>query len=69
MIYYILVHFKFFTKVNFMELLNSLKGYKSKFLINDILSGLLVAIIAMPLSIALGIQSVPSGVGNGIQMV
>lgn len=51
-----------------MELLNSLKGYKSKYLINDILSGLLVAIIAMPLSIALGIQSVPNGVGNGIQM-
>ncbi len=51
-----------------MELLRSLKGYKSKYLINDLLSGLLVAIIAMPLSIALGMQSVPDGVGSGIQM-
>lgn len=51
-----------------MELLNSLKGYKKQYLINDILSGLLVAIIALPLSIALGIQSVPQSAGNGIQM-
>ena len=50
------------------ELINSLKGYKPKSLINDLLSGLLVAIIAMPLSIALGLQSVPNDVGNGIQM-
>ena len=50
------------------ELINSLKGYKPKSLINDLLSGLLVAIIAMPLSIALGLQSVPENVGNGIQM-
>ena len=50
------------------ELINSLKGYKPKNLINDVLSGLLVAIIAMPLSIALGLQSVPEGVGDGIQM-
>lgn len=39
------------------ELLNSLRGYKRKDLISDILSGLMVAIIALPLSIALGIQS------------
>ncbi|MBO5926171.1 MAG: SulP family inorganic anion transporter [Clostridia bacterium] len=51
-----------------MELLKSLKGYKKSYLINDLLSGLLVAIIAMPLSIALGLQSVPEGVGGGIQM-
>ncbi len=51
-----------------LELLNSLKGYKPKNLINDLLSGLLVAIIAMPLSIALGLQSVPQDVGDGIQM-
>ncbi len=51
-----------------MELLNSLKGYKKQYLINDFLSGLLVAIIALPLSIALGIQSVPQDAGNGIQM-
>ena len=50
------------------ELINSLKGYRPKSLINDLLSGLLVAIIAMPLSIALGLQSVPENVGNGIQM-
>ena len=49
-----------------MELLNSLKGYKKSYIINDLLSGLLVAIIAMPLSIALGLQSVPGS--NGIQM-
>ncbi len=51
-----------------MELLNSLKGYKKSYLINDILSGLLVAIIALPLSIALGLQSVPENIGGGIQM-
>lgn len=51
------------------ELINSLKGYKSKYLVNDIMSGLLVALIAMPLSIALGIQSVPAEVSsNGLQM-
>ncbi len=50
------------------ELINSLKGYKPKNLVNDLLSGLLVAIIAMPLSIALGLQSVPQGLGDGIQM-
>lgn len=50
------------------ELINSLKGYKPKNLINDVLSGLLVAIIAMPLSIALGLQSVPDSIGGGIQM-
>lgn len=51
-----------------LELANSLKGYKAKFLINDLMSGLLVAIIALPLSIALGIQSVPGEVSsNGIQ--
>ncbi|MBO5888707.1 MAG: SulP family inorganic anion transporter [Clostridia bacterium] len=51
-----------------MELLNSLKNYKKSYLINDILSGLLVAIIALPLSIALGLQSVPENIGGGIQM-
>lgn len=51
------------------ELLNSLKGYKRKYLINDLMSGLLVAIIALPLSIALGIQTVPAEVStNGIQL-
>lgn len=39
------------------ELFNSLKGYKAKYLWNDIMAGLLVAIIAMPLSIALGLDS------------
>ncbi len=51
-----------------MNLLSRFKGYKAKYLVNDILSGLLVAIIALPLSIALGIQSIPEGVANGIQM-
>lgn len=51
------------------ELINSLKGYKAKYLLNDLMSGLLVAFIAMPLSIALGIQSIPSEVSsNGLQM-
>ena len=51
-----------------MELLNSLKNYKKSYIVNDILSGLLVAIIALPLSIALGLQSVPENIGGGIQM-
>lgn len=40
------------------ELFNCLKnGYQKKYLVNDLLAGLIVAIIALPLSIALGIQS------------
>lgn len=39
------------------QLFTSLKGYKKDYLLKDIMSGLLVAIIALPLSIALGIQS------------
>ncbi|MBQ7353827.1 MAG: STAS domain-containing protein [Clostridia bacterium] len=51
------------------ELFNSLKNYKKKYILNDLLAGLMVAIIALPLSIALGIQSVPSEVSqNGIQL-
>ena len=50
------------------ELFNSLKNYKKKYILNDLLAGLMVAIIALPLSIALGIQSVPGEVSqNGIQ--
>lgn len=50
------------------ELIKSLKGYNKQKLFSDLLAGLMVAIIALPLSIALGIQSVPEGVGmNGIQ--
>lgn len=51
-----------------MELLNSLKGYKKSYFVSDVLSGLLVAIIALPLSIALGLQSVPENISGGIQM-
>ena len=51
------------------ELLNSLKHYKKTDIFSDLLAGLMVAIIAMPLSIALGIQSVPGEVSShGIQM-
>lgn len=50
------------------NLLNNYSNYKAKYLINDLLSGLLVAIIALPLSIALGLQTVPNEVGGGIQM-
>ncbi len=51
------------------ELLNCLKTYKKTDVLRDILAGLMVAIIAMPLSIALGIQSVPGEVSShGIQM-
>ncbi len=39
------------------ELLVSLKSYSKKKLLNDLFAGLMVAIIALPLSIALGIQS------------
>ncbi len=50
------------------ELINSLKNYKKKNVFNDLFAGLMVAIIALPLSIALGIQSVPKGAPiNGIQ--
>lgn len=50
------------------QLFYSLKSYKKRDLINDLMAGLMVAIIALPLSIALGIQSVPSDVSsNGIQ--
>ena len=41
-------------------LFSSLKGYKGKDLINDIIAGVIVAIIALPLSIALALAS---GVG------
>ncbi|NLL56089.1 MAG: hypothetical protein GX242_02625 [Clostridiales bacterium] len=51
------------------ELLNSLKGYKLKYLANDLIAGLLVAIIALPMSIAMGIQSVPQNSAiNGLQL-
>ncbi|MBE7094081.1 MAG: SulP family inorganic anion transporter [Clostridiales bacterium] len=50
------------------QLLLSLKGYKKSDLLHDLMAGLMVAIIALPLSIALGIQSVPAEVStNGIQ--
>ena len=50
------------------QLFKSLKNYKKKDLVSDLLAGLMVAIIALPLSIALGIQSVPESVSaNGIQ--
>ncbi len=50
------------------QLFDSLKGYKRKDLFSDIFAGLMVAIIALPLSIALGLQSVPEEVSsNGIQ--
>ena len=51
------------------ELINSLKTYKKRDVLKDLQAGLMVAIIAMPLSIALGIQSVPGEVSShGIQM-
>ncbi len=51
------------------ELFNCLKNYKKTDVLRDLLAGLMVAIIAMPLSIALGIQSVPGEVSShGIQM-
>jgi len=50
------------------QLFNSLKTYSKKDLFSDLFAGLMVAIIALPLSIALGIQSVPdaSGIQRGI---
>ena len=51
------------------QLFDSLKTYKKKDIVGDLLAGLMVAIIALPLSMALGIQSVPEGVSShGIQM-
>lgn len=50
------------------QLITALKGYDKKSLMGDLMAGLMVAIIALPLSIALGIQSVPAEVsGMGIQ--
>jgi SulP family sulfate permease len=50
------------------QLLLSMKGYTKKDLFGDLIAGLMVAIIALPLSIALGIQSVPAEVSSrGIQ--
>jgi len=48
------------------ELFSSLKGYKKQDLVKDLFAGLMVAIIALPLSIALGIQSVP-GSNHAVQ--
>lgn len=39
------------------ELLNTLKGYNKKQLVNDLIAGIIVAIIALPLSIALALAS------------
>ena len=39
------------------QLFKSLKGYNKKDLLNDLFAGLMVAIIALPLSIALAIAS------------
>ncbi len=39
------------------QLINSLRGYSKKQLINDIIAGIIVAIIALPLSIALALAS------------
>lgn len=39
------------------ELFRSLKGYRREYLVSDLMAGLMVAIIALPLSIALGRQS------------
>lgn len=50
------------------QLFDSLKGYKKSDLLHDLMAGLMVAIIALPLSIALGLQSVPAEVSSrGIQ--
>ena len=50
------------------QIIQSLKGYKKSDLLHDLMAGLMVAIIALPLSIALGIQSVPAEVSSrGIQ--
>ncbi len=40
-----------------LAILNSFKGYKASSLLKDLMSGVLVAIISLPLAIALGIQS------------
>lgn len=39
------------------QLINSLRGYSKKQLVNDIIAGIIVAIIALPLSIALALAS------------
>ncbi len=50
------------------QLLLSFKGYKKNDLLHDLMAGLMVAIIALPLSIALGLDSVDKTVSaNGIQ--
>lgn len=51
-----------------LQISQTIKTYKKSNLANDLMAGLMVAIIALPLSIALGLQSVPSEVStHGIQ--
>jgi len=38
------------------ELLNAMKGYKPKFILNDIFAGLMVALVALPLNMAMGVR-------------
>lgn len=50
------------------QIFQTIKSYKKSDLGHDLMAGLMVAIIALPLSIALGLQSVPSEVSTkGIQ--
>ncbi len=41
------------------ELLGSLKTYRKKYILSDLFAALMVAVVALPLSIAMGIQSGP----------
>jgi len=41
------------------ELLNSVKGYKPRKLFNDMLAGLMVALVALPLNLAMGTRQTP----------
>jgi len=50
------------------ELINALKGYKKKFIFNDLFAGLMVALVALPLNLAMGVRQSPEGFAYALQI-
>jgi len=50
------------------ELLNAFKGYKAKFILNDLFAGLMVALVALPLNLAMGYRQTPEGFNYALQI-
>ena len=51
-----------------LELVRSLKGYRPKFLLKDLLAGLMVALVALPLNLAMGTRQTYEGFEFAIQI-